>query len=152
MFAIDTNLLVYAHNTASPYHTQAKAFVEAVMNTRDEDGNLSVCLPAQVLMEFVHVITWQHLEAPLSLSAAIQVVQDYRDTGVAIISHQETQIQTFLALLTTLSTRKKVFDVALAATLKDNGITRLYTVNTADFEEFEFLEVTNPLQEGEASC
>lgn len=72
MFAIDTNLLVYAHNTASPYHTQAKAFVEAVMNTRDEDGNLSVCLPAQVLMEFVHVITWQHLEAPLSLSAAIR--------------------------------------------------------------------------------
>lgn len=145
MFAIDTNLLVYAHNTASPFHKQAKDFVEKVMNERDEKGNLSVSLPAQVLMEFIHVITWQHLEAPLSLSEAIQVVQDYLDTDITIIYHHDTQIQTLLTLLNEVSSRKKVFDVALAATLKDNGITGLYTVNTTDFEEFEFLDVKNPL-------
>lgn len=27
MFAIDINLLVYSHNTTSPFHKQAKAFV-----------------------------------------------------------------------------------------------------------------------------
>lgn len=44
------------------------------------------------------------------------------------------------------STRKRVFDVALAATLKDNGIVGLYTANVADFEGFGFLEVINPLE------
>ena len=65
MFAIDTNLLVYAHNTASEFHEHAARFVEHFMNRRDEAGKLSVCLPTQVLMEFVHVITWQRLETPL---------------------------------------------------------------------------------------
>ncbi len=77
MFAIDTNLIVYAHNTASPYHKKAKEFTERVMNERNTEGQLNICLPAQVLMEFVHVITWKHLEAPLSLQEAIKTVQDY---------------------------------------------------------------------------
>jgi len=147
IFALDTNLLVYAHNTASEFNEKAVTFLEKVMNERDDAGNLSVCMPAQVLMEFVHVVTWQRLENPLSLSEAIRVVEDYVETGVTIIYQRETQLQTFLALLSAATTRKKVFDVALAATLKDNGITGLYTVNVADFEEFAFLEVINPLSE-----
>lgn len=37
MFAIDTNLLVYAHNIASEFHEEAKSFLEKVMNKRDEE-------------------------------------------------------------------------------------------------------------------
>jgi hypothetical protein len=116
------------------------------MNERDDEGKLSVCLPAQVLMEFIHVITWQRLEKPLSLSEAIRVVQDYIDTGILIIYQRETQIQTFLTLLSRVATRKKMFDVALVATLKDNGMSGFYTVNVGDFEEFDFLEIVNPLK------
>jgi predicted nucleic acid-binding protein len=145
-FAIDTNLLVYAHNIASEFHEEARAFLEKVMNERDEEGGLSVCVPVQVLLEFIHVMTWQRLQNPLSLSQAIRVVEDYTDTGVTIVHQRETQLHTFLDLLSTTTTRKKIFDVTLAATLKDNGIVGLYTANTADFEDFEFLEVINPLQ------
>jgi len=35
MFAIDTNLLVYAHNKDSKFNEQAAAFVTKVMNERD---------------------------------------------------------------------------------------------------------------------
>lgn len=146
MFAIDTNLLVYAHNIASEFHGEAKAFLEKVMNERDEEGHLSVCVPVQVLLEFIHVVTWQRLQNPLSLSQALQVVEDYVDTGITIIHQRETQLRTFLDLLSMTTTRKKIFDVALAATLKDNGIAGLYTANVADFEDFGFLEVINPLQ------
>ncbi len=145
-FAIDTNLLVYAHNVASEFHAEAKAFLEKVMNERDEEGHLSVCVPVQVLLEFIHVVTWQRLQSPLSLSQAIQLVEDYVETGITIVHQRETQLRTFLDLLSMTSTRKRVFDVALAATLKDNGIVGLYTANLADFEGFEFLEVVNPLR------
>lgn len=143
MYAIDTNLLVYAHNTASPFHPKAKAFVEDQLNKYDGEGKLTICIPAQVLMEFINVITWQRLENPLPLADATKIVQDYLDTGVTILYPQPTQLQTLLDMFKSITTRKKVFDVALAATLKDHSISRLYTVNTKDFEEFEFLEAKN---------
>lgn len=145
MYAIDTTLLVYAHNRGSKLHRQAKAFVEDALNSRNAEGKLSVCIPAQVLMEFLNVITWSRLEAPLPLADATKLVQEYLDTGISIIYPQTTQINTLLSLLQGATSRKKVFDVALAATLKDHQIEGLYTVNTKDFAEFSFLTVENPL-------
>jgi predicted nucleic acid-binding protein len=145
MFSIDTNLLVYAHNEDSQYNERAANFLERVLNERDEEGNLSVCLTAQVLMEFINVITRQNLEKSLTLAEAIKVVNDYLETGIQIINHRETQIKTFLDLLGSVTTRKKVFDIALVASLKDHGISGLYTANVPDFREFDFLEVVNPL-------
>lgn len=145
MFALDTNLLVYAHNVDAPFHKAAKAFVEKVLNERDSAGNLTVCIPAQVLVEFLNVITWAKLESPLPLPIALRVVQHYIDTGVTIVHPLPTQLNTLLELLATVKTRKKIFDVALAATLRDNSIVGLYTLNTKDFIEFTFLDVVNPL-------
>lgn len=145
MYALDTNILVYAHNIASPYHHSAKTFLETILNERDADNQLAVCVPAQVLQEFLHVITWQRLEAPLPLHQAIQIVQDYLNTGVTILYQRPTQLVTLLELLENVSSRRKMFDVALVATLKDHGVSGLYTVNTTDFEEFSFLNVQNPL-------
>jgi len=133
MFSIDTNIFVYAHNKDSELNERASIFLEKMLNERDEEGRLSVCIPAQVLMEFVNVITRKNIKNPLSLQDAIKIVQDYLETGVKIVNHRETQIQTFLELLCSIRMRKKVFDVALAATLRDHGITGLYTVNIGDF-------------------
>ena len=145
MFAIDTNILVYAHNSGAAKHEAAKAFLQNAMNATDENGALSVCIPSQVLVEFMNVITWSRLEAPLSLPEAKALVEDYLNSGAEIIYPKSTQLVTLLDLLDSVTSRKKVFDVALVATLKDNGIEGLYTVNTGDFEEFSFLEVKNPL-------
>jgi uncharacterized protein len=144
MFAIDTNILVYAHNSGAAKHETAKAFLQNGMNAKDENGKLSVCIPSQVLVEFMNVITWARLEAPLSLSDAKIIVEDYLNSDAEIIYPKPTQLVTLLNLLDSVKSRKKVFDVALAATLKDNGIQGLYTLNTSDFEEFTFLEVKNP--------
>ncbi len=149
MFAIDTNILVYAHNKDSIFNFKATAFLEKVMNDRDEEGKLSVCIPTQVLMEFINVVTRQNLKNPLSLNEAINIVRDYLDLDVKIINQRETQIETFIELLTSVSTRKNVFDVALAATLKDNEIEGLYTLNVNDFKEFKFLKVVNPFEDKE---
>lgn len=151
MFAIDTNILVYAHNKDSEFNEKATVFLEKVMNDRDEEGNLPVCIPTQALMEFINVITRQNLKSPLSLKEAINTVQDYLNFDIQIVNQLETQIQTFIELLSSVSTRKKVFDVALAATLKDNDIEGLYTLNVNDFKDFDFLEVVNPFEDDEES-
>ncbi len=43
MFAIDTNLLIYAHNEDSELHQGAVTFLERVMNEQDDDGNPTIC-------------------------------------------------------------------------------------------------------------
>lgn len=74
MFAIDTNLLIYAHNEDSEFHQPAVTFLERVMNEEDEDGNLMICFSTQVFTEFINVITRQTLRKPLALDEAIAVV------------------------------------------------------------------------------
>ena len=145
MYAIDTNILVYAHNTGAAHHERAKAFIEGVMSETDENGKYQVCIPSQVLIEFLNVITWSRLESPLSLNQATEIVKDYFHSGADIIHPSPNQLNTLFELLESVKSRKKVFDVALVATLKDNGIQGLYTVNTTDFAEFSFLDVRNPL-------
>ena len=145
MYAIDTNILIYAHNTDSMFNEMASEFLERVMNKRDETGKLSVCIPAQVVTEFINVITRQNTTQSIDLKTAISIVQDYLKTDVLIIHQKNSQISTLLNLLDKTTTRKKVFDVALAATLKDNDVNGIYTVNTKDFKDFDFLDVINPI-------
>jgi len=145
MFAIDTNILVYAHNRDSGFHRPAIGFIEKVMNNRDEKGNVDICIPVQVLMEFVNVMTRQSLPRALKLEEAIDIISQYNLSGARIVDHRPSQLKTFIDLLMSVRSRKKVFDIALAATLKDNGIEGLYTANVADFAPFKFLRVVNPL-------
>lgn len=145
MFAIDTNILVYAHNADSKFNQAATAFLEMAMNQTDKNGNFTLCIPAQVLTEFINVITWEKLPNPLTLTQAITIVEDYLQSGIPILNQRETQLTTFLELLAQTSSRKRIFDVALAATLKDNNISEIYTVNVNDFKAFKFLNVINPL-------
>lgn len=144
-FAIDTNLLVYAHNRDSPFHESAKTFMETAMNQRDENGNLGVCIPAQVLIELISVVTSNRLNAPLSIPQATAIVQDYLDTGITILTQKESYLENAIALLGQVTSRKRIFDVAIAAILKDNQISGIYTVNVEDFEGFTFLQAINPL-------
>ncbi len=145
MFAIDTNILVYAHNADSQFNQAETAFLETVMNQTDANGNDTVCIPVQVLIEFINVITWEKLPNPLTLSQAMMIVDDYLQSGIPIIYQNETHLTTFLNLLANITSRKKIFDVALAATLKNNHVEGIYTVNVNDFKAFKFLKVINPL-------
>ncbi|MBD3377446.1 PIN domain-containing protein [candidate division KSB1 bacterium] len=147
MFALDTNLLIYAHNQDSIFNDKASEFIEKVMNDPDDSGELPICLPSQVITEFINVITRQNSKNPVLLENAISIVQDYINTGIRIIHQTNNQISTLLELLGKSSTRKTIFDIALVATLKDNNISGLYTANVKDFEEFDFLKIINPLEQ-----
>lgn len=99
MYALDTNILVYAHNKDSVLNDRAAIFVERVMNERDENGALSVCIPSQVIAEFLNVITRQNLPRPIELEEAISIIRDYLKTDVMVIHQKSSQISSLLDLL-----------------------------------------------------
>ncbi|MBF0548585.1 MAG: hypothetical protein HQM08_29410 [Candidatus Riflebacteria bacterium] len=81
------------------------------------------------------------------MQKALKIVQEYIDSGVKIISQQDIQIQTFVGVANIVKTRKKVFDISLAATSIDNLVSGLYTKNVDYFKEFDFLKIEDPLTE-----
>lgn len=145
IFAIDTNILVYAYNTGSLFHQKAGQFLLQKMTDFNEFGQLSVCICQQTCIEFTHSITWQKLEKPLTIQQAVEILDYLENCGLKIIHPKPTQIQTYKELLLQSPSRKRIFDTSIAATLKDNGIQGIYTVNTKDFQDYPFLTVINPL-------
>ncbi len=143
MFAIDTNILVYAHDLDSPFNKSAIEFLENILNLDIPTAGI----PTQVFAEFLNLITRHTLKRHLTMMEAISRIQDYINAGTPIIHQKPTQLLTFLALAQSTTTRKKTFDLYLAATLKDNDIEGLYTANVDDFKEFTFLKVINPLKD-----
>ena len=132
---------------ASPFHQKAKIFVEKIISEEDEIGNPVICIPLQVCAEFINVCTRQAIGKPLSITNAVKEIRRYAEfLAIPILYPKPTQLETFLTLLESTTTRKKTFDVYLAATLKDHGIEGLYTVNVEDFKELTFLKVENPLK------
>jgi predicted nucleic acid-binding protein len=67
---IDTNVLVYAHDTSSGVkHEQAKTLIQTLWQTQ------TGCLSIQVLQEFYVTVT-QKVKRPLSPQTAAQIIED----------------------------------------------------------------------------
>jgi hypothetical protein len=107
VFAIDTNILIYAHDLDSPFNKAAIEFLERTLNLERSTAGI----PTQVFAEFLNVITRQTLKNHLSMTEAIGRVQDYIYAGTPIIYQKPTQLLTFLDLAQSTTTRKKIFDL-----------------------------------------
>lgn len=142
LFAIDTNLLVYAHDEDNIYHQRAKEFLTKILKSNPQ----SLCIPYQVFLEFINTLT-RRLATPLSVPQAIMLAEYYQSLNIKIIYPKETQLTTLLEIFKSTPYKNRLFDIAIIATLKDNGIQGIYTVNTKDFADYNFLTVINPLNE-----
>lgn len=47
LFAIDTNILIYAYNVGSPFHNQAQKFLMQKMKEVNEFDELPICICQQ---------------------------------------------------------------------------------------------------------
>ena len=139
-FLIDSNVLISSYDQIEKQHAHSYALVERAMN-RDVEAVLA----HQNLLEYLAVVTdRKRVEHPLSLEEALMNVDAY-GASLNVISPKPTTIALLKRLLQAKPvTKGKVFDLYLAATALDNGITRICTWNPADFEGLPQLEVVTP--------
>jgi predicted nucleic acid-binding protein len=142
---LDSNILVYAINKKSPYYTSARTIVDTV-----NKGELRVCLSPQVLGEFYAVITnpWK-LERNLSPQEAAGVIERFllSDAVVKVYPKKSTLKLTLELVKHYQIMALKSFDAQIVATMLDNGVTTIYTVNEDDFAIFEEIKVVNPFKQ-----
>lgn len=99
-----------------------------------------------VLWEFLHVITdAKRFFVPVPMSVAIEKVNWFKSTDAITIlypSNAESKL-TLDWLVSHRLGRKRIMDTYFAATLKQNDICHILTLNWADFEVFGyFTQVT----------
>lgn len=140
----DSNILVFAHNTASPFHSKAKKLLLSAV-----DGSLNAVLAPQNLLEFYSIITNpKRVEKPLSVSQVNLLVKEYLTSEVFIFIYPQdtTQSRTFELAKKHKIKKVEIFDTYLAATMFDNNVSIIYTDNEKYFKIFKDIKVVNPFK------
>lgn len=141
---IDTNILVYANNEDSPFHSICKAIVEKAVN-----GKIKAALSIQNLIELYAVITdKKRVEHPLSPTKAKELIIYYKNQPyIQVITPTPQTLDTVTKLLAKHHPKSQsIFDCFFAATMIDNEVYEIYTANSNHFKAFDSIKTINPLK------
>lgn len=141
---LDTNILVYAEQRKEPRHEEAKSVRDQALR-----GEIAACLTPQVLAEFYSVITNsgpRGPEEPLTAEEAAACIRSYHESdAVAMIYPGPGVITELLNLLQSHpATGPGIFDMALAATMLENGVASIATYDQHTFPLLPGITAVNP--------
>jgi uncharacterized protein len=142
VIAVDTNILVYAHRSDSPFHEPAAGAVHDLA-----ESPAAWAIPWPCVHEFYSTATHPRIYDPPSSSAeAIAQVEAWLGSPSLVLLHEGV---TYWPTLKTLLESGKVqgpmvHDARIAALCRANGVRELWSVDR-DFGRFPDLVVRNPL-------
>lgn len=143
MILPDVNLLVYAHNAASPFHTLARKWWQELMN---QDRPVALCWAS--LAGFIRIVTHPGIQShPLPVEEAFAIT----DTWLAVPHVQWLQpgsrhYAIFRELLTDSGAAGNLVTDAHLAALAIEHRCELHS-NDSDFARFRGFKWVNPLQQ-----
>ncbi len=136
MIAVDTNILVYAHDPSSPMHKAARGHLTALA------GSLfSWSLPAPCLVEFLRVATHPKVLDPPYTADEIStnVERILASPSLTLLRPGPHHAQLLLeAIREVNAVGNLVFDAQIVALCREHGVSRLLT-HDRDFDRFKGL-------------
>lgn len=143
MFVIDTNLLLYAVNPASPEHRRARGLVDQWRR-----GDRAWFLTWSIVYEFLRVSTharvFPHPMALRDAQAWIGALLGGRDDRILVATDRHRQVLDDAVASHPHVRGNPVHDLHIATLMMEHGVPEIRTAD-ADFHQFRFLRVVNPL-------
>lgn len=143
MNSLDTDLLVYAANSAASEHARALALVNDMLARPTE-----WILADQVLWEFYKALRHPRiLQRPRTAAQAAAQIRFLREqSGVACCSYETSLFWEVIAQVEhPRFPYQRTHDAILGATLRRQGVKVFYTRNEKDFADSGIPKVINPL-------
>lgn len=135
---IDSNILVYAINTASPKHKNAQIFLQ--------ENSADLVVAHQNILETLRVLTHPKFPKKMKLKDALASIEGI----IRVAKIIQPRYETYYVFLELLKKHKfggdQVFDAYLLATALSNNIDLIATDNTKDFTKFKEINITNPFK------
>lgn len=142
MILVDSNLLLYAHDTLSEFHSTARQWWDAQLS-----GTKPVCLSWPVVSAFMRIATSTRLHRrPMTSQEAIERIQSWFDQPcVRVVTATERHWNIFRDLLRESNAISNlVYDAHLAALAVEHNC-ELHS-SDQDFSRFRGLKWKNPLR------
>ena len=142
MISFDTNLAVYAANSAMPQHGAARQFLESLGPRSD----VVVC--ELMLVElYLNLRNAAIFPQPLSAAEAAERCQSFRQNANWLLAESAPVMDQVWRLASSRDFAfRRIVDSRLALTLRHHGVNELATTNEKDFAGFGFSRVWNPLK------
>lgn len=144
MISCDTNILFPAFDSTSPLHDKARTFLAALSPRED------VCLCEQVLMELYCLVRNPSVcRNPMSAPDAVTLIMGLRSNPrwhiVDIQPDPPQMTWVWQQAAVQDMAYRRIFDLRLAATLRQHRVDDFVTRNTKDFMALGFVRVWDPL-------
>ncbi len=139
---LDANILAYAVNAEAPQHMASRALLEAA-----RDPSITLYVTSQILCEFYSIITNpRRVAVAASPTEALRIISAMLALpGLQVLPIPARAVAGWMELLQRRPvTGGDVFDLQIVATMLANGVQRIYTFNTDDFDVFPELAVVTP--------
>ena len=142
MIAVDTNLLVYAHRSDSPWFDAARKALRHLI-----EGTATWAIPWPCVHEFLAITTHPKIyRPPTELPRALEQVAALVASPSLMLLGEPTGYWLVLRRLLAagLVTGAKVHDARIAALCLSHGVSELWSADR-DFTRFPELKTRNPL-------
>jgi predicted nucleic acid-binding protein len=146
---VDTNILFYANDPASPFGKQAIARINELASLNNE-----LIISSQIIREYAAATLrnagFHKLDLKVITAIVLRNIARFQRDFEVLYDGPEV-LQKWATLLPMLTTGKDVFDFNIAATLQANGIRNILTHNEKDFVKFDsWLNVLPLISDSEA--
>jgi toxin-antitoxin system PIN domain toxin len=143
VFVVDANILVYAADEDSPFHSRCRELIE---EWREQASPWYTTWG--ILYEFLRLITHQRVfRKPWSIIKALGHVEAIlSSTSLGILTAGERHADVASEVIKSLPflSGNLLHDAQIAILMQEHGIKRIYTRDT-DFHRFPFLEPIDPV-------
>jgi uncharacterized protein len=147
MQAFDTNLVVYAANSAAPEQAGAADFIHSLATRQD----VVVC-ELMLVEVYLKLRNPKILLRPLDAAPAAAFCASLRSNANWLLVESAPVMADVWRLAAARGfAYHRIIDARLALTLRYHGVTEFATSNTKDFASFGFDRVWNPLASPEIS-
>jgi predicted nucleic acid-binding protein len=136
---VDTNVLVYATDPQSPWHTRATE----VLNRARQEG-IELVISPQILREYLAIATRPSAGEP-RVAAALENVRTFEQELKVVEDGLATVAQLFDLVERYVVAGKQVHDANLVSTMLLHGVRQILTHNVGDFARFSDLVAIVPL-------
>ena len=139
---LDTNVLVYALDEESPHHVPSRAVLE-----RASRGDGDYRLSSQILAEFFAVVTNpRRVRAPRAAVEAVEAIEAFLAMpGISLLDSEPDVVSRWLTMVRESPVAgPNVFDLQLAATALEAGVSKICTFNVAHFQRIAGVQVVTP--------
>jgi len=143
MFVVDTNILLYAANSAAPEHETCRELVQQ-WRAQPTTWYTSWGILYEFLRVATHPMVFRH---PWNASEAWRFVAALlASPGLRVLVETDRHAEVAAGILprTPALSGNLLFDAHTAVLMHEHGVRRIYTRDT-DFHRFSFLEVLDPL-------